>query len=238
LITRMKSWYGIPVDEQRRCLFRGTPQGRPSATSPLYGSDRGFFSGGGRPDVVKQQGVKVVCIPQRGGAKRPSAKPMRRASFKTASAFAHSSRAHLGCCFRSRHEALPRRSRERFDVGRAAGSRQQPHEDGSPVGVTDHRAAKSRLTLPILRSWERDRRRSLRPRARQRGSSEIAQKSRITLGETNKNTSIVVVPNFIGTYACHPNPGVSRQRKLASPPKFLDGKPPHRCRTCSSALHI
>ena len=40
------------------------------ATSQKYGSDRGFFS---EKNVTscKQQGVKVVCIPQRGGTKTP-----------------------------------------------------------------------------------------------------------------------------------------------------------------------
>src|ERR1700730_5573888 len=70
LITQYDVLDGNPVDEQHvvvslerhKQTFGGVPK--------LYGSDRGVFHGKNETSC-KQQGVKVVCIPQRGGTKTP-----------------------------------------------------------------------------------------------------------------------------------------------------------------------
>jgi transposase, IS5 family len=98
LITQYEVLDGNPVDEQHVVVSLERHKQTFGDVPKLYGSDRGFFS---EKNVTscKQQGVKVVCIPQRGGAKRPSAKPMRRPeSSRTASAFAQVSKGASRCC--------------------------------------------------------------------------------------------------------------------------------------------
>jgi hypothetical protein len=76
----------------------------------LYGSDRGFFS---ERNVTscKQQGVKVICIPQRGGAKAPEREAyVRSREFKDGQRFRAGIEGRiLGVVPRPWHEALSRR---------------------------------------------------------------------------------------------------------------------------------
>jgi IS5 family transposase len=87
LITQYEVLKGNPVDEihvmpslrRHRKAFRRAPE--------LYGSDRGFFS---EPNVAAclQAGVKVVCIPQRGGKKTPERETYEKsADFKAGQRF-------------------------------------------------------------------------------------------------------------------------------------------------------
>src|SRR6266576_1395777 len=98
LITQYQVLEGNPCDEQQvepslkrhKKMFGHVPE--------LYSSDRGFFS---EKNVksCKQSGVKVVCIPQRGGKKLPRAKPTRRVPIsKKDSAFELASKGPSPCC--------------------------------------------------------------------------------------------------------------------------------------------
>src|SRR5437660_3210964 len=99
LITQYEVLDGNPCDDihvapslaRHRQAFGRAPD--------LYGSDRGFFS---EQNLVlcRHDGVKVVCIPQRGGKKSRSAKPSRRAlTSSKASASAPASRGASRSCF-------------------------------------------------------------------------------------------------------------------------------------------
>ena len=95
----------------------------------LYGSDRGFFS---EQNVAScaQQGVTVVCIPQRGGKKTPEREAYEKsAGLQGRPTLSRRHRgAHLGPVPRSRHEALPcRRPRALRIMGRCSRARKQPH---------------------------------------------------------------------------------------------------------------
>src|SRR5438132_8881257 len=98
LITQYVVLEGNPGDDQQvepslerhKETFGHAPE--------LYGSDRGFFS---EKNVksCKQKGVKVVCIPQRGGQKTPTrAKYEKSPDFKRDSAFEPASRGASPCC--------------------------------------------------------------------------------------------------------------------------------------------
>ena len=68
----------------------------------LYGSDRGFFS---EKNVksCKQKGVKVVCIPQRGGQKTPTrAKYEKSPDFKKGQRFRAGIEGRISVLFRGR----------------------------------------------------------------------------------------------------------------------------------------
>ena len=70
LITQYEVLDGNPPDEQHVVVSLQRHRQTFGDVPKLYGSDRGFFS---EQNVTscKQQGVKVVCIPQRGGTKTP-----------------------------------------------------------------------------------------------------------------------------------------------------------------------
>ena len=102
LITRYEVLDGNPVDEQHvipslqrhRRAFGHAPE--------LYGSDRGFFS---EENVTscKQDGVKVVCIPQRGGTKTPEREAYERSSeFKDGQRFRAGIEGRISVLFRGR----------------------------------------------------------------------------------------------------------------------------------------
>src|SRR5712672_4137994 len=117
LITQYEVLDGNPVDEQHLVVSLERHKQTFGDVPKLYGSDRGFFSEK-NVSSCKQEGVKVVCIPQRGG---------------TTLSRRHRG-AHLGVVPRSRHEALSRRGPRAFRVvGRGGPARQQPHEDCSVV---------------------------------------------------------------------------------------------------------
>jgi transposase, IS5 family len=90
LITQYEVLKGNPPDEvhvasslqRHRQAFGRAPQ--------LYGSDRGFFS---EPNLAscKHAGVKLVCIPQRGGKRTP-----RREAYESSAAFKNGQRFRAG----------------------------------------------------------------------------------------------------------------------------------------------
>jgi IS5 family transposase len=102
LITQYQVLDGNPVDEQyvipslerHKRAFGHPPQ--------LYGSDRGFFS---EQNVAscKQDGVKVVCIPQRGGTKAPEREAYEKSSeFKAGQRFRAGIEGRISVLFRGR----------------------------------------------------------------------------------------------------------------------------------------
>jgi len=98
LITQYEVLDGNPVDEQHVVVSLERHKQTFGDVPKLYGSDRGFFS---EKNVTscKQQGVKVVCIPQRGGSKAPEREAYEKSrSSRTASAFAQASRGASRCC--------------------------------------------------------------------------------------------------------------------------------------------
>ena len=121
LITQYEVLDGNPVDEQHvvpslqrhRQAFGGAPE--------LYGSDRGFFS---ERNVTscKQDGVKVVCIPQRGGAKAPEREAYEKSSeFKDGQRFRAGIEGRISVLFRGRGmKRCLAEGRERFELWVAA----------------------------------------------------------------------------------------------------------------------
>src|SRR6266700_5103980 len=102
LITQYEVLEGNPGDEQQvepslerhRETFGHSPE--------LYGSDRGFFS---ETNVksCKRNGVKVVCIPQRGGQKTPTrAKYEQSPAFKKGQRFRAGIEGRISVLFRGR----------------------------------------------------------------------------------------------------------------------------------------
>jgi IS5 family transposase len=68
----------------------------------LYGSDRGFFSGG-NVTSCEQSGVKVVCIPQRGGKKSPEREAYEKSpTFKKGQRFRAGIEGRISVLFRGR----------------------------------------------------------------------------------------------------------------------------------------
>src|SRR3989475_5970604 len=102
LITQYEVLEGNPGDDQQvepslerhKETFGHAPE--------LYGSDRGFFS---EKNVksCKQKGVKVVCIPQRGGQKTPTrAKYEKSPDFKKGQRFRAGIEGRISVLFRGR----------------------------------------------------------------------------------------------------------------------------------------
>ena len=82
----------------------------------LLSGDRGFFSQDVLEDCHKAA-VVLACIPQCGGKKTPSAKPLRRARPSSGgNASGQASRGAFGSVSRPRHEALLAEGRERFEL--------------------------------------------------------------------------------------------------------------------------
>jgi len=141
---------GNPVDEQHVVASLERHKQTFGDVPELYGSDRGFFS---EKNVMscKQEGVKVVCIPQRGrhqGA--PNAKPMRRAgSSRTVKPFAPALRGAISVLFRGRGmKRCLAQGRERFELWVAAAVlANNLMTDCSPVGGPIITQTKSRLTI-------------------------------------------------------------------------------------------
>jgi IS5 family transposase len=102
LITQYEVLKGNPSDDvhvapslqRHKQAFGRAPE--------LYGSDRGFFS---EPNVTSctQGGVKVVCIPQRGGKKTPEREACeKRAEFKKGQRFRAGIEGRISVLFRGR----------------------------------------------------------------------------------------------------------------------------------------
>ncbi len=117
LITQYEVLEGNPGDDQQvepslerhKETFGHAPE--------LYGSDRGFFS---ETNVksCKQKGVKVVCIPQRGGQKTPTrAKFEKSPDFKKGQRFRAGIEGRISVLFRGRGmKRCLAEGRERFEL--------------------------------------------------------------------------------------------------------------------------
>ena len=102
LITQYEILTGNPSDEdhvepslkRHKETFGSAPE--------LYGSDRGFFSGG-NVTSGEQSGVKVVCIPQRGGKKSPEREAYEKSpTFKKGQRFRAGIEGRISVLFRGR----------------------------------------------------------------------------------------------------------------------------------------
>src|SRR3982075_744254 len=102
LITQYEVLDGNPVDEQHVVASLERHKQTFGDVPKLYGSDRGFFS---EKNVTscKQQGVKVVCIPQRGGIKTPEREAYEKTrEFKDGQRFRAGIEGRISVLFRGR----------------------------------------------------------------------------------------------------------------------------------------
>src|SRR5216684_1756411 len=102
LITQYEVLDGNPVDEQHVVPSLKRHKQAFGHAPDLYGGDRGFFS---EHNVAscKQGGVKVVCIPQRGGAKAPQREAYEKSSeFKNGQRFRAGIEGRISVLFRGR----------------------------------------------------------------------------------------------------------------------------------------
>ena len=121
LITQYDVLDGNPVDEEHVVVSLVRHRQTFGDAPKLYGSDRGFFS---ERNVAscKQQGVKVVCIPQRGGAKAPDRQAYEKSrEFKDGQRFRAGIEGRISVLFRGRGmKRCLAEGRERFEMWVAA----------------------------------------------------------------------------------------------------------------------
>jgi transposase, IS5 family len=121
LITQYEVLDGNPVDEQHVVISLERHKQAFGDVPELYSSDRGFFS---ERNVTscKQQGVKVVCIPQRGGTKAPEREAYEKSrEFKDGQRFRAGIEGRISVLFRGRGmKRCPAEGRERFELWVAA----------------------------------------------------------------------------------------------------------------------
>jgi IS5 family transposase len=121
LITQYEVRNGNPVDEQHVVPSLERHQRAFGHAPELYGSDRGFFS---EHNVTscKRDGVKVVCIPQRGGTKTPEREAYEKSSeFKDGQRFRAGIEGRISVLFRGRGmKRCLAEGRERFELWVAA----------------------------------------------------------------------------------------------------------------------
>ena len=118
LITQYQVLEGNPCDEQQvepslehhKETFGHAPE--------LYGSDRGFFSEK-NVNSCKRNGVKVVCIPQRGGKKTRVREAYEKSlAFKKGQRFRAGIEGRISVLFRGRGmKRCPAEGRQRFELG-------------------------------------------------------------------------------------------------------------------------
>jgi IS5 family transposase len=121
LITQYEVLDGNPVDEQHVVISLERHKQTFGDVPELYGSDRGFFS---ERNVTscKEQGVKVVCIPQRGGTKAPEREAYEKSrEFKDGQRFRAGIEGRISVLFRGRGmKRCLAEGRERFELWVAA----------------------------------------------------------------------------------------------------------------------
>jgi transposase, IS5 family len=121
LITQYEVLNGNPIDEQHVVISLVRHRQTFGDVPKLYGSDRGFFS---ERNVMscKQQGVKVVCIPQRGGTKAPEREAYEKSrEFKDGQRFRAGIEGRISVLFRGRGmKRCLAEGRERFELWVAA----------------------------------------------------------------------------------------------------------------------
>jgi IS5 family transposase len=121
LITQYEVLDGNPVDEQHVVASLERHRHSFGHAPELYGSDRGFFSEQNLTSC-QQDGVKVVCIPQRGGSKAPEREAYERSSaFKAGQRFRAGIEGRISVLFRGRGmKRCLAEGRERFELWVAA----------------------------------------------------------------------------------------------------------------------
>jgi transposase, IS5 family len=121
LITQYDVLDGNPVDEQHVVISLERHRRTFGDVPALYGSDRGFFSES-NVTSCKQQGVKVVCIPQRGGTKTPEREAYEKSrEFKDGQRFRAGIEGRISVLFRGRGmKRCLAEGRERFELWVAA----------------------------------------------------------------------------------------------------------------------
>src|SRR4030081_621519 len=121
LITQYEVLDGNPVDEQHVIASLKSHKQAFGHAPDLYGGDRGFFS---EHNVAscKQDGVKVVCIPQRGGTKTPEREAYEKSrEFKDGQRFRAGIEGRISVLFRGRGmKRCLAEGRERFEMWVAA----------------------------------------------------------------------------------------------------------------------
>ena len=121
LITQYEVLDGNPIDEEQVVVSLLRHKQTFGDAPKLYGSDRGFFS---ERNVVscEQNGVKVVCIPQRGGTKAPEREAYEKSrEFKDGQRFRAGIEGRISVLFRGRGmKRCLAEGRERFEMWVAA----------------------------------------------------------------------------------------------------------------------
>src|SRR6266403_1726286 len=121
LITQYEVLDGNPVDEQHVIASLKSHKQAFGHAPDLYGGDRGFFS---EHNVAscKQDGVKVVCIPQRGGTKTPEREAYEKSrEVKDGQRFRAGIEGRISVLFRGRGmKRCLAQGRERFELWVAA----------------------------------------------------------------------------------------------------------------------
>jgi IS5 family transposase len=121
LITQYDVLDGNPVDEEHVVVSLERHRKTFGDVPKLYGSDRGFFS---ERNVTscKQQGVEVVCIPQRGGTRTPEREAYEKTpEFKDGQRFRAGIEGRISVLFRGRGmKRCLAEGRDRFELWVAA----------------------------------------------------------------------------------------------------------------------
>jgi transposase, IS5 family len=102
LITQYEVLDGNPCDEDQVEASLQHHRERFGYAPELYGSDRGFYSEN-NVKMCEQEGVKVVCIPQRGGKKTPQREAYEKSpAFKKGQRFRAGIEGRISVLFRGR----------------------------------------------------------------------------------------------------------------------------------------
>jgi hypothetical protein len=182
----------------------------------LHGSDRGFFSAQNVASCA-HDGVKVVCIPQRGGKKTPEREAYEKsADFREGQRFRAGIEGCISVLFHGRGmKRCLAKGNERFALRISAAVLANNLLKIAAL-LTDRslRRRKPPDNIPqLLRLWRKDiRRTSLQPPRRPTEALWNRDENRVrTLGERRQMPS--VWPNFIDELApINTNVGVSRQK--------------------------
>jgi transposase, IS5 family len=121
LVTQYEVLGGNPNDEQHVVVSLERHKQAFGRAPDLYGSDRGFFSERNMTSC-KREGVKVVCIPQRGGTKAPEREAYEKSrEFKDGQRFRAGIEGRISVLFRGRGmKRCLAEGRERFELWVAA----------------------------------------------------------------------------------------------------------------------
>ena len=102
MISQYEVLDGNPVDEQHVVVSLERHRQTFGKVPKLYGSDCGFFSEA-NVRSCQQEGVKVVCIPQRGGTKTPEREAYEKSrDFKDGQRFRAGIEGRISVLFRGR----------------------------------------------------------------------------------------------------------------------------------------